>query len=78
MSAQVRNKPHKKQCIASRDGGARCRYCGVRRRLRSLTIDHITPRSRGGTHELANLALACKACNGAKRNYLPTEWQVAA
>lgn len=27
------------------------------------TRDHIVPRSRGGTNALANLVLACRACN---------------
>ena len=29
-------------------------------------MEHIIPRSRGGTDELANLALSCSACNLAK------------
>jgi len=42
----------------------RCAYCcreGV-----PLQIEHIHPRTRGGTHRVSNLALACKACNRAK------------
>lgn len=30
------------------------------------TIEHLTPRSEGGTDELANLALACKLCNSSR------------
>lgn len=52
-----------------------CAYCG-----RSLsysdygpsyaTIDHIVPRSRGGTNGLQNLTLACLHCNRVKANRL--------
>lgn len=31
-----------------------------------LTIDHITPLSRGGGDELANLRFLCRSCNSAK------------
>jgi 5-methylcytosine-specific restriction endonuclease McrA len=30
------------------------------------TVDHVVPRSLGGTHNLANLVLSCSRCNGAK------------
>jgi 5-methylcytosine-specific restriction endonuclease McrA len=31
------------------------------------TIDHLTPQSRGGTHDLANLVLCCRSCNSRKK-----------
>jgi hypothetical protein len=31
-----------------------------------LEIDHIHPRSRGGSHRVSNLTLACRACNERK------------
>ena len=31
-----------------------------------LTIDHVVPRSRGGTDHLENLQLLCAACNSIK------------
>lgn len=31
--------------------------------LSHATIEHILPRNHGGTHDVANLALACGACN---------------
>jgi len=67
----LHNRPHKKQVLASRDGGALCRYCGSRQKLRKLTIDHVIPRSHGGTHALENLVLACGPCNAAKGDVLP-------
>ncbi len=41
-----------------------CAYCGATNT--SLEIEHIVPRSRGGTHRVSNLTLACHACNTAK------------
>jgi len=29
-------------------------------------VEHLVPRARGGINELANLALACRNCNGSK------------
>lgn len=41
-----------------------CAYCGVRGA--PLNIDHIRPRSRGGSDRVSNLAIACVPCNQAK------------
>lgn len=42
----------------------RCVYCG--KRLKKLTIDHITPLAKGGAHTLQNLVVACRPCNSKK------------
>lgn len=39
-------------------------------------IDHKTPRSRGGSHDLANLVAACARCNSAKSARTPEEFLV--
>ncbi|WP_240778158.1 RNA-guided endonuclease IscB, partial [Nonomuraea basaltis] len=48
----------------------RCAYCGVSGV--PLNIDHIHPRSRGGSDRISNLAVACIGCNQAK-NARPVE-----
>ena len=45
-----------------------CAYCG--RTNVPLEIDHVHPRSRGGTMSPTNLVLACHGCNQAKGNQL--------
>lgn len=50
-----------------------CQYCGDRPGLDSLTIDHIVPRSRGGTSTWENCALACIECNKKKADRTPKE-----
>ena len=54
----------------------RCRGCGHDFPFRNFTVDHIVPRSRGGTDDLANLQLLCGACNSLKGNR-PHEYLVA-
>lgn len=43
-----------------------CAYCGARDV--PLQIEHITPRSRGGSNRVSNLAIACEPCNQDKDN----------
>ena len=40
-----------------------CAWCGRDVWPGTETIDHICPRSKGGTAELENLLLACRRCN---------------
>jgi 5-methylcytosine-specific restriction endonuclease McrA len=44
----------------------RCAYC--RAENVPLEVEHIVPKSRGGTDRVSNLALACVKCNQAKGN----------
>lgn len=48
----------------------RCEYCRMHQSLQGATfhVEHIVPRSLGGTSELANLAWACPSCNLHKSN----------
>lgn len=61
------NKYEKKRLrIAERDGWT-CQLCKRPIQcLLSLSIDHIKPRSKGGSDALSNLQAAHKACNGIK------------
>ncbi len=46
-----------------RRSGGRCYYCKLRR---PLTMDHVTPLSKGGAHAAWNVVAACKPCNSSK------------
>jgi 5-methylcytosine-specific restriction endonuclease McrA len=50
-----------------RDGG-RCVYCEAKVTLNSFTIDHVLPRSQGGTSSWDNLVTSCQSCNNRKGN----------
>jgi ATP adenylyltransferase len=54
------------QVLAESD--RRCALCGATEKERPLDVDHIVPRSRGGTNEKANLQVLCSRCNRAKGN----------
>jgi 5-methylcytosine-specific restriction endonuclease McrA len=47
-----------------------CQYCGS---PKHLTLDHVLPRSRGGTHTWNNVVIACAPCNGRKGDRTPQE-----
>lgn len=46
--------------------GHTCQYCGGLSGDRRLEVEHMHPKSRGGSNRLANLNLACHACNDDK------------
>jgi 5-methylcytosine-specific restriction endonuclease McrA len=60
-----------KEAIAHRAGGC-CEYCRSQARFSPdpFSLEHITPRSKGGTDEDDNLALACQGCNNRKYNHV--------
>jgi len=55
--------------IFKRDGSI-CQYCGS---PDNLTLDHVIPKSRGGSSNWDNLITACKTCNSKKGDYIPEE-----
>ena len=64
------------------NGDKTCYLCGIAIDITahflaatSRTIDHIIPISRGGKHELDNLAFACRKCNLRKGNKTPEEYR---
>lgn len=46
-----------------RNRGYFCAYCGKTFFNRECTIDHIIPRSKGGSNHFANLVACCQECN---------------
>ena len=62
-------RPHKRLAIYMRDG-VECAYCqnSARKPNNSLTLDHLTPHSHGGSNAESNLVTACKSCNSERGN----------
>jgi len=54
--------------------GERCAYCSVHESEAGaeLEIDHVQPRSAGGTDDLENLVYCCPTCNRLKGNFWPS------
>ena len=48
-----------------------CAYCGNKE---NLTLDHIIPRSRGGSNNISNVVCACKDCNESKGQQFWSSW----
>jgi len=62
LRKSIKTLVHKKQDYT-------CQYCGVKCNPagdRKITIDHVIPRSAGGTNALDNLVSCCSLCNTLK------------
>ena len=57
-------RTHKHRLYGRQEGI--CNGCKVLFPFRNLTVDHVVPRSRGGSDDLSNLQLLCGACNSMK------------
>lgn len=57
--------PLTRRAVFARDGWT-CQYCGAA----AENLDHVVPRSRGGTHTWENVVAACRRCNSRKENRL--------
>src|ERR1700735_5019605 len=70
-----REVPLTRRAVLDRDGYL-CVYCGAR----DDTIDHVRPRSKGGTHIWTNVVAACARCNHRKGDRLLSElgWHLLA
>jgi 5-methylcytosine-specific restriction endonuclease McrA len=70
--------PKMRAAAVARDG-YRCRHC-LRHVVRHwkyrtppddhLTVDHVVPRSHGGTNSIHNLVVSCYACNQFRRDLM--------
>lgn len=60
--------PLSRRAVFARDGH-RCQYCGGT----AENLDHVLPRSRGGSHTWENVVASCRACNARKEDRLPGE-----
>jgi 5-methylcytosine-specific restriction endonuclease McrA len=61
-----------RRAVFARDSWT-CQYCG---RTSHLTVDHVVPRSRGGTSQWDNIVTSCAPCNRRKGDRIPAEIQM--
>ena len=66
---RIKNLKVNRARIYKRDGH-KCVYCGNHK---NLTIDHVLPKSRGGTNRWTNLVTCCGSCNRKKGDKTPHE-----
>ena len=65
-----RQLPATRRNVFHRDGHC-CQYCGYQGE--KLSIDHVIPRSRGGSDTWENVTTACLICNVRKGSRTPQE-----
>ncbi len=58
-----------RRAVFARDGWA-CQYCG---KSSALTVDHVIPRSKGGSSSWENIVASCAPCNRRKADRLPAQ-----
>ena len=68
----VRRPPLTRLNLLSRDN-FRCQYCGVSLTNSDASIDHVVPRSQGGTTRWDNVVSACHPCNRKKGGRTPEQ-----
>ncbi|MDD1466797.1 HNH endonuclease [Dolichospermum sp. ST_sed5] len=61
---------HSKKQKLSNVYGSYCWWCGKSMSINELTIEHLRPKSCGGSNSLENLRLACLTCNRFRGNSL--------
>lgn len=60
----------KRLAIYIRDGFS-CAYCGQSLKSAApadVTLDHLLPRSAGGSNDATNLVTACRSCNSSRQD----------
>ena len=55
----------------------RCELCGAHEAQVALHIDHIIPRSKGGSDDVSNFQALCVSCNTSKRDRDNTDYREA-
>jgi 5-methylcytosine-specific restriction endonuclease McrA len=74
---EYRRIPHQSRALSRKNILLRdrntCQYCGQVLASGELTLDHVIPRSRGGSSTWENLVACCHACNRRKGNQLTGE-----
>ena len=58
-----------------KNANGRCSLCGATKKETVLHVDHIVPRSRGGSNDESNLQVLCLKCNLGKGNKDATDFR---
>lgn len=54
-----------------------CQYCNGVSSDPILEVEHIQPKSKGGTNRIGNLTLSCRSCNESKGALLLNDWKMS-
>ena len=50
-----------------------CQYCGKKKDIKQMNIDHVIPKAQGGKGSFENLVCSCISCNEKKRDRTPSQ-----
>lgn len=64
-SRKVKKNANYKKYVYVRDNYV-CQYCGKHCDSKDLTVDHVIPKSKGGSNSWVNLVTCCVSCNNKK------------
>jgi ATP adenylyltransferase len=53
----------------------RCELCGISKDIKHLEVDHIVPKSLGGSDDISNFQALCYSCNSRKGNRYKTDYR---
>lgn len=73
------NTKFRLRCVWYNLGQRRCHCCGVQLNWcgdfkNSATIEHLVPKSQGGTLAIPNVLVVCGDCNKARKNKDYIQW----
>ena len=68
MSEELEYPDKKIRPLVWRKSDGRCWYCGHKLDPWGFHIDHLEPRSKGGSDKLDNLFPSCPSCNLSKKD----------
>mgnify|MGYP001596001954 FL=1 len=65
-------KRKKKRLLFNKLKIKQCCFCKKTLTFRTSTLEHVIPKSQGGTNEIKNLKISCAPCNNARgtKNFL--------
>lgn len=59
-----------------KNGKYECAYCGDKLNKNQVDVDHITPKSRGGSDSVSNLTASCSHCNRQKGSMDKVDYEI--
>lgn len=68
------NRAEVRRHLIVQEQECQCLYCGTMITTTTSELDHIVPRTGGGSSRRENLAAVCRYCNGKKNRKLFYEW----
>ena len=66
---QTKEKPNLRYLYDRYKG--RCQICGEKKMIKDMSIEHIYPKSMGGTKDSFNVTITCHSCNSKKAALYP-------